>query len=357
MAGEKTEKATPKKRKDERKKGNVFTSKDAVTVVSLIASFYGLKIFAPTILTSIQDLIKKYISLAGTKEIFLASDIATTFVDLAVVFLKCAMPLVLISVAVAVIVTMAQTKMLFTTKAAAPKFNRINPLNGIKKMFSIRAIVELLKSLLKIVILLFIVYSVLVDEVVTLPALMDMTPMTAIMKTGGIIMDVVIKSGIAFVFLAAADYMYQWWEFEKNMKMSKQEIKDEYKQIEGNPQIKGRQRNIQQQRARQRMMQNVPEADVVIRNPTHFAVALKFDRDKDRAPKVIAKGMDQLALRIVQVAEENDVYVTEDRPLARALYDAVEVGEEIPEEFYKAIAKILAFVYNLKEKNKKTSKK
>ncbi len=353
MAGEKTEKATPKKRKDERKKGNVFVSKDAVTAVSLIASFYGLKMFAPTILTNVQDLIKRYISLAGTKETFLKSDIATTFVDLAVVFIKCAMPLVLIAVAVAVIVTMAQTKMLFTTKAAAPKFSRINPLNGIKKMFSIRAIVELLKSLLKIIVLLFVVYTVLVDEVTTLPTLIDMNPMTAIMKTGGIIMDVVIKSGIAFIFLAAADYLYQWWDYEKNMKMSKQEIKDEYKQIEGNPQIKGRQRNIQQQRSRQRMMQNVPEADVVIRNPTHFAVALKFDRDKDRAPRVIAKGMDQLALRIVQVAEENDVYVTEDRPLARALYDAVEVGDEIPEEFYKAIAKILAFVYNLKEKNKK----
>ena len=356
MAGEKTEKATPKKRKDERKKGNVFVSKDAVTAVSLIASFYGLKMFAPTILTSIQDLIKRYISIAGTKESFLISDIATTFVDLAVVFLKCAMPLVLIAVAVAIIVTMAQTKMLFTTKAAAPKFNRINPLNGIKKMFSLRAIIELLKSLVKIVVLLYIVYTVLVDEVATLPALIDMNPMTAMMKTGGIIMDVVLKSGIAFIFLAAADYMYQWWDFEKNMKMSKQEIKDEYKQIEGNPQIKGRQRNVQQQRARQRMMQNVPEADVVIRNPTHFAVALKFDRDKDRAPKVIAKGMDQLALRIVKVAEENDVYVTEDRPLARALYDAVEVGEEIPEEFYKAIAKILAFVYNLKEKNKNKKK-
>ena len=216
-----------------------------------------------------------------------------------------------------------------------------------------RAIVELLKSLFKIVVLLYVVYTVLIDEVVTLPTLIDMTPVSAINKTGEIIMDVVLKSGIAFVFLAAADYLYQWWDYEKNMKMSKQEIKDEYKQIEGNPQIKGRQRNLQQQRSRQRMMQNVPEADVVIRNPTHFAVALKFDRDKDRAPRVVAKGMDQLALRIVKVAEENDVYVTEDRPLARALYDAVEVGDEIPEEFYKAIAKILAFVYNLKNKDKK----
>ena len=353
MAGEKTEKATPKKRRDERKKGNVFLSRDAVTAVSLIASFYGLKVFAPTIFTSTQNLIKSYISLAGTKETFTASDISITFVDLGWEFIKCAMPLVLVSVLVAVIVTMAQTRMLFTMKSAAPKFNRINPLNGIKKMFSVRAIVELIKSLFKIIILLYIVYTVLIDEVTTLPALIDMNPLSAISRTGEIIMDVVLKSGIAFVFLAAADYLYQWWDYEKNMKMSKQEIKDEYKQIEGNPQIKGRQRNLQQQRSRQRMMQNVPEADVVIRNPTHFAVALKFDRDKDRAPRVVAKGMDQLALRIVKVAEENDVYVTEDRPLARALYDAVEVGDEIPEEFYKAIAKVLAFVYNLKEKNKK----
>ena len=353
MAGEKTEKATPKKRKDERKKGNVFLSRDAVTAVSLIASFYALKIFAPSIFTNVQDLVRRYISLAGTKEVFLASDISTIFTDLGLVFLKTAMPLVAVSVLVAVIVTMAQTKMLFSTKAFAPKFSRINPLNGIKKMFSIRAIVELLKSLLKIVVLLYMVYTVLIDEVTTLPMLINMTPVSAINRTGEIIMDVVLKSGIAFVFLAAADYLYQWWDYEKNMKMSKQEIKDEYKQIEGNPQIKGRQRNIAQQRSRQRMMQNVPEADVVIRNPTHFAVALKFDRDKDRAPRVVAKGMDQLALRIVKVAEENDVYVTEDKPLARALYDAVEVGDEIPEEFYKAIAKILAFVYNLKDKNKK----
>jgi len=357
MAGEKTEKATPKKRKDERKKGNVFLSKDAVTAVSLIASFYALKVFASTIFSGIQDLVKRYISLAGTTEVFLSSDISTTFTDLGLVFLKCAMPLVLVSALVAVVVTMAQTKMLFSPKAFAPKFSRINPLNGIKKMFSMRAIVELLKSLFKIVVLLYVVYTVLIDEVVTLPTLINMTPVSAINKTGEIIMDVVLKSGIAFVFLAAADYLYQWWDYEKNMKMSKQEIKDEYKQVEGNPQIKGRQRNLQQQRSRQRMMQNVPEADVVIRNPTHFAVALKFDRDKDRAPRVVAKGMDQLALRIVKVAEENDVYVTEDRPLARALYDAVEVGDEIPEEFYKAIAKILAFVYNLKEKNKKTAKK
>ncbi|MBR2877042.1 MAG: EscU/YscU/HrcU family type III secretion system export apparatus switch protein, partial [Clostridia bacterium] len=284
MAGEKTEKATPKKRKDERKKGNVFLSKDAVTAVSLITTFYGLKVFAPTIFSGTQDLIKRYISLAGTKEVFEASDIAIIFTDLGFTFLKTAMPLVLISVLVAIVVTMAQTKLLFSAKAFAPKFNRINPFTGIKKMFSVRAVVELLKSLFKIIVLLYVVYTVLIDEVATLPALMDMTAVSAMSKTGGIIMDVALKSGIAFVFLAAADYLYQWWDYEKNMKMSKQEIKDEYKQVEGNPQIKGRQRNLQQQRSRQRMMQNVPEADVVIRNPTHFAVALKFDREKDRAP-------------------------------------------------------------------------
>lgn len=353
MAGEKTEKATPKKRREERKKGNVFLSKDAVTAVSLVVGFYSLKMFAPSIFSNTQTNLRKYIELAGTQEEVIMSDVTKIFTDIALVFLKSAMPMLLIAMLVAIVVTMFQTKMLFAPKAFAPKFSKLNPLNGIKKMFSLRAIVELIKSLIKIIILLYVVYSVLVDEVFSLHMLMDMTPMNALNKTGELIMDVATTSGIAFVFLAAADYMYQWWDFEKNMKMSKQEVKDEFKQIEGNPQIKGRQRNIQQQRARQRMMQNVPEADVVIRNPTHFAVALKFDRDKDRAPIVVAKGMDQLALRIVQVAEENDVYVTEDRPLARALYDAVEVGQEIPEEFYKAIAKILAFVYSLKEKKKK----
>ncbi len=353
MAGEKTEKATPKRRRDERKKGNVFVSKDAVTAVSLIVSFYALKAFAPTIFSSVREALLKYVDMASTKEEFVMSDIIQVFIDLGLVFIKSAMPMLLVSMAVAIVVTMAQTRLLFTMQACKPKFNRLNPLNGIKKMFSVRGLVELLKSLLKIIVLLYVVYTCLVDKIITLPQLMDTNPMSYFSVAGDIIMDVVLTAGIAFVFLAAADYGYQWWEYEKNLKMSKQEIKDEYKQTEGNPQIKGRIRNIQQQRARQRMMQNVPEADVVIRNPTHFAVALKFDRDKDRAPKVIAKGMDSLALKIVEVAEQNDVYVTEDRPLARALYDAVDVGEEIPEEFYKAIAKILAFVYSLKDKKKK----
>ena len=166
-------------------------------------------------------------------------------------------------------------------------------------------------------------------------------------------MSIVLKTSVVFIFVAGADYLYQWWQYEKNLRMSKQEVKDEYKQTEGDPQIKSRMKSMQQQRARRRMMQNVPSADVVIRNPTHFAVAIKYYQDKHRAPRVVAKGMDSLALRIVSTAEENGVYVMENKPLARALYDSVDLDGEIPERFYRAIAEVLAFVYSLKKKELK----
>lgn len=183
-----------------------------------------------------------------------------------------------------------------------------------------------------------------------MPRMMDMTFMGVLSKTGDIIMDIVLKVGLIFVAIAVADYVYQWWQYEKNLRMSKQEIKDEYKQTEGDPQIKAHIKSMQQQRARQRMMQAVPEADVVIRNPTHYAVAIKYNPEKNRAPMVVAKGMDSLALRIIEVAEESGVYITENRPLARALYESVELDAEIPDKFYKPIAEVLAFVYSLKKK-------
>ena len=155
--------------------------------------------------------------------------------------------------------------------------------------------------------------------------------------------------GIAFLFLAAFDYLYQWWEYEKNLRMSKQEIKEEYKQTEGDPQIKGKIREKQRQMSSRRMMQNVPKADVIIRNPTHFAVALGYDPQRNKAPVVLAKGADRVALKIVEIGEANDVYIMENRPLARGLYDAAEIDMEIPSEFYQAVAGVLAFVYKLKK--------
>lgn len=163
-------------------------------------------------------------------------------------------------------------------------------------------------------------------------------------------MDLIIRISMVFLVIAGLDFMYQWWEYERKLKMTKQEVKEEYKQTEGNPQIKGRIRNIQQQRARARMMQAVPQADVVIRNPTHFAVALKYDIDHDSAPIVLAKGQDELALRIVHVAEENQVAVVENKPLARGLYSSTQLGQEIPPEYYGAVAEVLVYVYKMNKK-------
>ena len=351
MAGEKTEKATPKRKQDERKKGNVFLSREVVTVFSLLSIFAVLKFLMPFIVETLEGTITGFFTMLPTVEEISAKTISEFFIDGLIAFVKTAMPLLLTTVLTAVLLTMLQTKMLFSSKAFAFKGNRINPLSGLKKMFSMRGFVELLKSILKIIVLLYIVYSVIKDEILLLPRLMDGSFYGAMQLCGSIIADIALTAGMFFVALAAADYLYQWWEYEKNLRMSKQEIKDEYKQVEGDPKVKGRQRSIQQQRARRRMMQDVPKADVVIRNPTHFAVAIKYDKEVNRAPMVLAKGADGLALRIIEVAQANNVFITENKALARALFEATEVGQEVPEAHYQAIAEVLAFVYSLQKKD------
>jgi len=353
MAGSRTEKATPKRKRDERKKGNIFFSRDAVIAFSLFASFYAMKFLLPSIVLSITETIREFFSLMPTQHQIADVDVRNYFIKGALLFAKTALPLLLVTAFAAVISTMLQTRMHFSAKTFSFKGERINPLSGFKRMFSVRSIVELLKALLKIAILTYIVYAGLKEEILLFPRLADLSFLQAMAYTGEIIMGIVLKAGIIFIFLAAADYFYQWWEYERSLRMTKQEVKDEYKELEGDPQVKSRQRSIAQQRARRRMMQKVPTADVVIRNPTHYAVALKYEPEKNAAPVVVAKGMDRLALMIVKIAEENGVYVTEDKPLARALYEAVEVDHEIPEKFFKPVAQVLAFVYNLKKKDLK----
>lgn len=353
MPGEKSEKATPKRKKDERKKGNIFLSQEVVIVFTLLSTFYLLKMMMPSILSTIEAFIKHYTSVAATVDEITYGELKSCYYDSLIVFAKTALLPLFVCCLAATIATMAQTKMLFSSKAFAFKGERISFLKGFKKMFSMRSFVELLKSILKISILLYIIYSVLKTEIMIMPRMMDMSFLGALSKTGSIVMTIVLKASAVFVFLAAADYLYQWWQYEKNLRMTKQEIKDEYKQTEGDPQIKSRIRSIQQMRAKQRMMQNVPNADVVIRNPTHYAIAIMYDQSVNRAPVVVAKGADSLALRIVKVAEDNGVYVTENKPLARAMYEYVEIDKEIPERFYRAIAEVLAFVYSLKKKELK----
>lgn len=353
MAGEKTEKATPKRKEDERKKGNIFQSKELVTVFSLVIVFYSLKWLGPYAMNSMQGSIYYFFDLAATKPTLRQSDIGQIFIKSCTVFVISAMPVLIISSLVAIAFTVAQTRGLFSTKAMQFKMNRMSPIQGFKRMFSMRGIVELLKSIIKVCVIGYIIYTQFAERIMILPRLMDMEPQQALTYTGEFILSIVTTTAAIFIFLAVADYVYQWWDYEKNLRMSKDEIKEEYKQTEGDPQVKGKIKEKQRQMARSRMMAAVPGADVIIRNPTHYAIAIKYSPDIGRAPVVIAKGADRVALKIVEIGEKNGVMTIENKPLARGLFEAVDIDREIPENFYQPVAEVLAFVYSLKKKDLK----
>lgn len=348
--GQKTEKATPKRRRDERKKGNIFFSNDAVSVAVLIVGIAVLALSAPTAGKQIERFFHLCISMAGAPE---NQEFSGTG-QLASQFLKAlawsAGPLLGASTVAGVAATFVQTKMLVAGEALRPKFSRIDPIQGFKRLFSLRSLVEAFKGILKILVLLYLIYSFLRGVVGTFPKLM----FTDVASGGAYLMDLAVQMAIriavAYAVLAGADFLYQWWDYERQLRMSKQEIKEEFKQTEGDPQVKGKIKELQRKMAQSRMMQNVPQADVVIRNPTHFAVALRYKPEKDSAPVVVAKGQDSLALRIVKAAEEAKVAVVENVPLARALYASSEVGREIPPELYNAVAEVLVYLYRLNDK-------
>ena len=259
------------------------------------------------------------------------------------------LPIALISGVISILAVVVQTRGLFTMKIIRPKFSKLNPLTGVKRLFSMQSIVGILKGLLEVIIIGVIVYTQLESRMTDIGKLIDMEPAQEIFFTADTIFSIIMLICILLAFIAAADYVFQWWQYEKKLKMSKQEIKDEYKQIEGDPIIKGKIKQKQREIAQKRMMDQVPKADVVVRNPTHYAVALKYDvKNALSAPEVIAKGQDALALRIVKLAEENGVFVTENRPLARALYDAVDVGREIPASLFVAVAEVLSEMFKAK---------
>ena len=252
-----------------------------------------------------------------------------------------------------IVLSGAQTRFLISSENIKFKFSKLNPLSGIKRMFSIKAIVEVLKNLIKITILGYVIYSSIRSRLLLVPRLVSVDLVSGISFILSAIMAIVKSVVIAFVAISAFDYLYSWWEYEKNIKMTKQEVKEEYKQLEGDPQIKGKIKERQRAAAMSRMMQQVPKADVIIRNPTHYAIAIKYDIKKDNAPVVLAKGMDELALRIIHKAEEFSISIIENVPLARALYASTELNREIPLEYYEPVAEILAWVYRIKEKEKR----
>ena len=255
-----------------------------------------------------------------------------------------------------IVFTGSQTKFLISQENIKFKFSKLNPLSGIKRMFSIRAIVEVLKNLIKIGILGYVIYSSIIDNLFQVPKLVSVDLMSGIEFIFSCIMSIVKSVVIAFVVISAFDFLYSWWEYEKNIKMTKQEVKEEYKQMEGDPHIKGKIKEKQRAISMSRMMQQLPGADVIIRNPTHFAIAIKYDIDEDNAPIVVAKGKDNIAIKIIEKATEYKINIVENVPLARALYEKSELNHEIPLEYYEPVAEILAWVYRINEKEKSNEK-
>ena len=347
---EKTEKATPKKRRDQRKKGNVATSKDVIAVASLVGCFYCLQMLFPTIYKSLRELmIFRFCSVASLDEVSLGNWQLLGMKSVNTLA-KCIFPLGVISLSIGVIATGIQTRFLFTKEPLKFKLSKLNPLNGIKNMFSAKQLVELVKSVLKIIVLAVVLYNILKDEIIVIAQMLDVNPINASAYVLKEIMSMVLQIGMIFAAIAGFDYFYQRWKYEKDLKMSKEEVKEEFKQMEGDPKVKGKIRSLQQSMARSRMMQAVPDADVIIRNPTHYAVALKYDIDHDNAPKVIAKGQDLVALKIVEIGQQNKVTVIENKPLARGLYASTPLGGQIPAEYYGVVAEILVEIFRMNKK-------
>lgn len=350
-AGEKTEKATEHKRREERKKGNVMQSKDVVTAAFILIIFCVLKVMMKMMIAVSERSFDYWFSLAGSgmedQRIDGMPFYSKLMLEIGKVLLICAGPTLIVGVLVTVIATGAQTKFLFSTESIKFKISKLNPISGIKKMFSLSSVFELAKSVLKLVILAVVVFDEVKKRIPEIARLFDMEIAGSMMYMLDTIFSIVIKVAAVFVGVAVVDVLFQYFKFEKDMRMTKQEVKEEYKNLEGDPQVKGKRRQIQRQMAMSRMMDSVPESDVVIRNPTHFAVAIKYDKNKNNAPIVLAKGADNLAKKIVGIAEEHKIIMVENKPLARGLYDSVDVGREIPPEFYHAVAEVLSFVYGL----------
>lgn len=347
--GEKTEPATSKKLNDIRKEGQVAKSKELITAVSLMSLFIILKIYLSKLGTGLIDVytqvynsISKVVddSYNGLPIRTAGSVMQQVIIDM----IKLVIPILLVAIVIAILGNMLQQKWMVTAKPLQPKFSKISPISGFKRMFSVRQLVELIKSIAMISIIMIVVYNTVKSKMNILLTFYDVGLNTALSTIGSIIIDLGIKISAVFLIVGFADLFYQRIKFKNDNMMTKQEIKDEFKNTEGDPQVKGQIKRRMQEVSRRRMMQQLPEADVVITNPTHFAVALKYEPDAGKAPVVIAKGADYLAFQIRDKAKEYNIAIVENKPLARILYHNIDIGMEIPPELYQAVAEILAVV-------------
>ena len=353
--GEKTEEPTAKKLSDARNEGQVAKGKDLTSAVMLLVLFMVLRFTVGNMGEGFIECFNKNYTQIG--DLFTSTHgeynmqyTIALIQSAALDMLKLLIPFFGIGFIIAIVIELAQVKWKPTSKPLQPKLSKFNPINGIKRMFSVRTLVSLIKQVVILVVIFIVVYNKLKSRMSDIYMLYDIPLISAIMLLGDIIFDIGTVICDIYTIIGIADYVFEKRKFRKDMMMTKQEVKDEWKNTEGNPEVKNKIRQKMSEASRRRMMQAVPEADVVITNPTHFAVALKYEQNKGKAPVVVAKGEDYLAAKIKEAARENNIEIVENKPLARMLYYNVELDEEIPPELYQAVAEVLAFVYNIKNK-------
>ena len=352
---EKSEQPTAKKLSDARKEGQVAKSQEVATAFSLLALFVILRVLYPFMGSNFAAIFERVYNnipnVARTYDGFLPiATISSILTNAILTMLLITSPFLIIGFLIAFICDLVQVGFKPTSKPLQPKLSKLNPISGMKKIFSTRKLFELGKSILKLAVMAVVIYSFFTGRTESLFLLYDMPLGQAIGLMGNLIISLGLRIAAAYMVIAFLDLIYQRRKFNKDMMMTKQEVKDEYKNSEGDPAVKSAQKRRMMEASRRRMMQQLPQADVVITNPTHYAVAIKYDAEESDAPIVIAKGADYLAQKIKEIARDNDVEIVENKPLARMLYANVEVGELVPPELYKAVAEVLAYVYHLKGK-------
>ena len=355
QGGEKTEEPTAKKLEDARKEGNVAKSREIANAFGILALFLVLKLWIgmigegflelfPTLYDRIPSIAKLY---GGCSPVL---DMSGSIKEGMLILLKIIAPIFIVGFLVAFLCDYVQVKWKPTTKPLRPKFSKLNPVKGFKKIISANSLIELLKAIAKVGVIAIVTYNYVMDRQNFIYILYNMSLMQAISLIGDLVINLGIQIAAVYMVIAFIDFAYQKFKYKKDLKMTKQEIKEEYKNQEGNPEIKGKIRQKMREVSQRRMMQALPQADVVITNPTHYAVALKYNPDEAPAPIVVAKGADYLAKKIKEIAKENDIEIVENKPLARMLYANVEIDAQVPPELYQAVAEVLAFVYQVKGK-------
>lgn len=345
---EKTEPATPKRREDSRKKGQVAQSREIPSALVLLSSLGVLFFSGSSIICSLSDFMGGIFRNIGSLHHLQGVSLHSFLLEIFKHVLSILMPLMSAVLIGGITANLLQIGFLFTGEPLIPKLSKLNPLEGIKRLFSLKSLVELVKSLFKLLFVGFIAFVMIKGELENIPSLMQMSIGGTLSFIARVSFKICFYTCLTLIVLAALDYAFQRWQHEKGMRMTKQEVKDEFKQREGNPAVKARIKSIQREMAQRRMMESVPKADVVITNPTSLAIALKYDAKAMMAPQIIAKGAGLIAKRIKDIARENGVPLVEHKPLAQTLFKVVEIGGFIPANLYRAVAEILAYVYGLR---------